>query len=193
MGTLRNDGVMSQEAESLWVGSEGGYEWLVAKRSLGDLLSVCPEIVIGKFVAVTAFDSGPVVPTEEERVSGWNSQFGIAYSPKIADVNAIPYDNCYDEWYIFDEPTEIGRAAEQGSNIFEAWQSEETVFQFVNYHLGLHLERHRELADLFWIQIRRIGPDVYLADCQDWMTMVSKSKELFAAVRKGIERPANSG
>ena len=85
---------MTVRAESIWVGSENGYEWLVATCSLGDLLSVCPEIVLGKFVAVTAFDSAPLVPTEEERANGWDSQFGIAYSPRVADPKAVPHDNC---------------------------------------------------------------------------------------------------
>lgn len=179
---------MTTAADPIWLGSEGDYAWLVATCSLDDLLSVCPETVIGKFVAVTAFDSGPLLPTQEERANGWDSKWGIAYSPKISDPKAVPHDNCYDEWYVFDQRTEIGRIAEQSSNIFETWQSEDTVFQFVNYHLGLHLEEMKPLSDLFWMQIRRIKPEVYLADCESFVTMVSRSKELIASARQGFER-----
>lgn len=178
---------MIAQADPVGLGSEDGYDWLVATCSLSDLLSACPEIVSGKYVAVTAFDSGPLVPTEEEMANGWRSQFGIAYSPRVADPRAIPHDNCYDEWYVFNEPTAIGRIAEQQANIFERWQTDDTVFQFVNYHLGLHLESQKPLADLFWMQIRRIKPEVYVADCQSYVTMVCNSKELFAAARKGIK------
>jgi len=171
----------------MWAGFEDGYEWIVATCSLGDLLSACPEIVMGRFVAVTAFDSGPLVLTEDERVKGWNSQLGVAYSPRVADVKTLPFDNCYDEWYIFDQHTEIGRIAEQGTNIFERRQTEDTLYRFVNYHLGLHLEEQTPLSDLFWTQIRRLQPDAYVADCQSFVTVVSNNKELFAIVRKGIE------
>lgn len=175
-----------QLAESMWGGVKDGYEWLVATCSMGDLLGVCPQIVTGKFIAITAFDSGSLVLTGEETAQGWYSRFGIAYSPSIADVESVPYDNLYDEWYIFNTKTEIGRLAERGSNIFEVSQREEVVYPFVNYHLGLHLEMHKQLADLFWMQTSRIRPEVYLADCDSWVTLVSRNKELFAAAREGI-------
>jgi hypothetical protein len=177
---------MTEQTESVWSGFEDGYEWLVATCSLGDVLSVCPNLVMGKFVAVSAFDSGPLVLTEKEKADGWNSLFGIAYSPRIAALETLPYDNCYDEWYIFGEHTEIGRIAEQGSNIFEGWHNKDTVYQFVNYHLGLHLEEQKPLADLFWMQVRRLQPEVYVADCQSYVTIVSNNKELFASVRARI-------
>jgi hypothetical protein len=177
---------MAELAESIWTGFEDGYEWLVATCSLGDLLSICPKIVMGKFVAITAFDSSPLVPTEEERANGWHDQSGIAYSPRVADLKALPYDNCYDEWYIFEEHTEIGRIAEQSSSIFEGLNNNDTVYQFVNYHLGLHLEEQEPLSDLFWIQIRRLRPEVYVADCQSYVTVVSNNKELFASIRNSI-------
>lgn len=180
---------MTAQAEPKWLGSEEGYEWLVATCSLGDLLRVCPEIAIGRFVAVTAFDSGRLVLTEEQKASGWDSRFGIAYSPKVADPKVVPHDSCccYNEWYLFDERTEIGRIAEQDSSVFEPRQREDTIFQFVNYHLGLHCEEQRALAELFWKQIRRIQPEIYVADCQDFVTVVSDNKELFAAARRGVE------
>lgn len=178
---------MPEQAKSMWVGFEDGYEWLVATYSLGDLLNVCPQLVIGRFVAVTAFDSGSLVLTQQEVADGWNSKSGIAYSPKISDLKSLPYDNCYDEWYVFDARTEIGTLAEQGGNIFEPL-NKDTVSQFVNYHLGLHLEEQEPLAQLFWIQIHRLQPIVYLADCQSYSTVVSKDKELFTIIREGIRR-----
>lgn len=177
---------MTAEAGPIRLGCQDGYDWLEAMCSLSDLLSVCPEIVVGKYVAVTAFDSGPLVPTKEESANGWHSQFGIAYSPRVADPGDIPHDNCYDEWYVFNEPTVIGRIAEQQANIFERWQTDDTLFQFVNFHLGLNVEEQKALAGLFWMQIRRIQPEVYVADCQDFVTFVSKNKELFAAARTGL-------
>lgn len=36
----------------LTFGSEGAYEWLVTDQQF-DLLQLCPEIVLGKYVAIT--------------------------------------------------------------------------------------------------------------------------------------------
>jgi hypothetical protein len=35
-----------------------------------DLLQLCPEVVLGKYIAITSFDSGPLAPTDEE-TGGW--------------------------------------------------------------------------------------------------------------------------
>jgi hypothetical protein len=184
----REKGQMTEQTAPVWTGQQGVYQWLISGCSLGDVLSICPAIVVGKFVAVTAFDSGPLVPTEDERKKGWSSQFGIAYSPRIVDTEAIPYDNCFDEWYVFDQHTEVGRIADQGSNVFEEWRSEDTIFRFVNYWLDLRRDDKKLLTDLFWKQINRIRPGVYVADCQLFSTVVSKDQQLFEAVREGMAK-----
>jgi hypothetical protein len=61
----------------LTVGSEGLYEWLVSDQEF-DLLQLCPEVVLGKYVAVTSIDSSQLVPTENETAAGWQSRAGIA-------------------------------------------------------------------------------------------------------------------
>lgn len=45
----------------LTVGSRGLYEWLVTDQQF-DLLQICPEVVLGKYIAITSIDSGPLVP-----------------------------------------------------------------------------------------------------------------------------------
>ena len=64
------------------VGSQGDYEWLVTDEDV-DLLELCPEIVLGKYVAVTSIDSGALTPTDTETAAGWQSRAEIAYSPKL--------------------------------------------------------------------------------------------------------------
>jgi hypothetical protein len=49
----------------LTLGSQDFYEWLVTDQQF-DLLQVCPEVVLGKYVAITSIDSGPLVPTDKE-------------------------------------------------------------------------------------------------------------------------------
>jgi hypothetical protein len=92
----------------LTLGSEGLYEWLVTDQQF-DLLETCPEVVTGKYVAITSIDSGPLIPTNEEMATGWYSRGKIAYSPKIQNGEGLPRAG-YDEWYIFDIPPIWGQA-----------------------------------------------------------------------------------
>src|SRR5690349_1637822 len=100
----------------LTVGSQGVYEWLVTDRQF-DFLRTCPDVVLGKYVAITSFDSSPLVLTDEEKIAGWESRGKIAYSPKIQDVASVPRDQ-YDEWYIFGCAVELGTSHLE-ENVFE--------------------------------------------------------------------------
>ena len=63
-------------------GSQGVYEWLVTDQQF-DLLSVCPEVVLNRYIAITSIDSSPLVLNVEETAAGWETRGKIAYSPKI--------------------------------------------------------------------------------------------------------------
>jgi hypothetical protein len=41
-------------------------QWLVTDQQF-DLLQICPSVALGKYIAITSFDSGPLVPTNGER------------------------------------------------------------------------------------------------------------------------------
>jgi hypothetical protein len=66
----------------LTLGSQGLYEWFVTDQAF-DLLQICPDVVLRKYVAITSFDSGPLALADEERAAGWESRGNIAYSPKV--------------------------------------------------------------------------------------------------------------
>jgi hypothetical protein len=90
----------------LTFGSQGLYEWLVTDQQF-DLLQICPEVVLGNYVAITSIDSGAPVPTEEEMAAGWESREKIAYSPKVEKVESVPSAG-WDEWYMFADPADLG-------------------------------------------------------------------------------------
>ena len=53
-------------------GSHGTYRWLTtAEHELNTLLRRCPKAVIGKYVAVTLLDSGPMALADAEK---WAAQ-----------------------------------------------------------------------------------------------------------------------
>jgi len=167
----------------LTVGSEGHYEWLVTDQQF-DLLQLCPEVVLGKYVAITSIDSGALVPTDKEAAAGWESRGKIAYSPKIQNVEDIRSEG-WDEWYIFNNPTDLG-TSHLGENIFEAPKGQGHVSVFVNHNLAFHLSEMKSLATLFWQQIARIQPESYVAD-NEYLNFVSANKAFFARVRAAIE------
>jgi len=165
------------------VGSEGLYEWLVTDQQF-DLLQLCPDIVLGKYVAITSIDSGSLVPTEKEMAAGWQSRGKIAYSPQIQSVAEVPSAG-WDEWYIFDMAVDLG-TSDLGENIFEAPQEQGHISVFVNYCFALHQPEMKKLATLFWLQMARIRPESYVAD-NDYLSFVSMNKALFASVHGAVK------
>jgi len=165
------------------IGSQGSYQWLVTDENF-DLLKLCPEIVLGKYVAVTSIDSGQLNPTDKEKAAGWQSRERIAYSPKIENAEEIPREG-WDEWYIFHTPTDLG-TSHLAENIFEVPQEQGHLSVLVNYGFALHPPERAKLADLFWPQMARILPESYVAD-NDFLTFVTMNEALFARVRDVVK------
>jgi hypothetical protein len=164
-------------------GSHGLYEWLVTDQRF-DLLQACPEIVVGKYVAITSLDSGPLILTAKETIAGWQSRGGIAYSPQISNVEDLPRAG-WDEWYIFESPADLG-VSHLGENVFEVPQEQRHVSVLVNYCIALHQPGMEDLATLLWQQIAWIRPESYVAD-NDYLNFVSMNKTLFAKVYEAVK------
>jgi hypothetical protein len=167
----------------LTVGSQGLYEWLVTDLQF-DLLQLCPEVVLGKYVAITSFDSGPLVPNDEETAAGWETRGNIAYSPKVQHIKGVPREG-WDEWYIFENPTDLGTSHLE-ANVFEVPLRQGHVSVFVNYCFALHQPELEDLATLFWQQMALIHTESYVAD-NDFLNFVSMNKTLFASVRDALK------
>jgi hypothetical protein len=161
-------------------GSRGDYFWLTSTdHDLDDLLKSCPQIVVGRYLAVTSCDSGSLVPNEDETKAGWQSRAGIAYSPKVEAVEKLPHD-LYDEWYVFNSPRDLGNLFE--GNVFEASMQPGQVAAFVNFGgFSLHSADMKDLADLFWLQLKLIQPESFIADgCL--LNFVTRDEQLFASI-----------
>ena len=146
---------------------------------------MCPEIVLGKYVAVTSIDSGQLLPTDKEAAAGWQSRANIAYSPKIENAEDLPREG-WDEWYIFNTPTDLG-TSHLAENIFEVPQEQGHLSVLVNYGFALYPpERAGHLAELFWPQLTRVSPESYVAN-NDYLTFVTMNQVLFARVRDTVK------
>jgi len=162
-------------------GSRGSFFWLTTTEcELHDLIKSCPGVVLSKYIAVTSFDSGSLVPNEDETVAGWQSRGGIAYSPKVESVDKLPHD-VYDEWYVFNAPRDLGHLYQ--GNIFETSMKAGQVAAFVNYGPGFSLKHSEanDLTDLFWSQLELIRPETFISD-GDILNFVTCDKQIFAAV-----------
>lgn len=166
----------------LTVGSQGTYEWLVTDESF-DLLQKCPDIVLGKYVAITSIDSGELVLTEKESAAGWRGHERIAYSPKVQNAEDIPLEG-WDEWYIFNNPTDLG-TSHLAENIFEAPRGRGHLSVFVNYGFALHQPEMESIATLFWEQMNWVCAESYVAD-SDYLNFVTMNKALFASVHAAV-------
>jgi hypothetical protein len=168
-------------------GFQGDYQWLTTEHNLDNLLELCPQAFLGKYVAVTSLDSGALVPTDEQIRDGWQSRDEIAYSPQVQSVMTLRHGECggFDEWYIFDRPFDMGQ--KWRGNVFEAPMQPGQVAVFVNFlGFALHVPVMQDIANLFWKQLDWIRPESYVADGNDYLTFVSRDKALFTEVRKAL-------
>lgn len=175
------------------VGSHGQYQWLsMVGRDITSLLSICPEIVFGKYLAVTRIDGGPLRLSEQEKSEGWRiagkvfegtswsppeyrDDWKVAYSPRITSIHGLPnetHDECcagYDEWYVFEQQVAV-----------------EEIEAFVNW-CGFRLY-HPSLewcVDRFWDQLLRINPESYVSDGTVF-TVVTRNPVLFNRIVSGF-------
>ena len=170
------------------VGRHADYDWLTTDCELEVLLHLCPEVVLGKYVAITSLDSGPVDPDDELKSAGWESRKGIAYSPPVQDIERLTLGGC-DEWYVFDAPADLGRAL--SGNVFTTSIEPGQVAVFVNYcGFALHDPSMQDLIALFWKQIDWVQPRCFIADGDVCLNFATRDKELFSRVHRAlVDRP----
>jgi hypothetical protein len=159
-------------------GSGGGYFWLTSvDDDLDALLTSCPQVVLGRYLAVTSFDSGSLLPNEDQVLAGWENRAGIGFSPKIESVEKLPHD-LYDEWYAFKSPRVLRDLSD--GNVFETSIEAGQVAAFVNFGgFSLHSPEMKALADLFWMQLELIEPESFIAD-GSLLNFVTRDEQIFA-------------
>ncbi len=165
----------------LQIGKNGRYDWVVTGHSLEKILQACPELVVGKYIAVTSFDSGPLGLNPEDIIAGWKSRNDIAYSPQLSAFGCIPRDQ-YEEWYVFDRPTDLGGMDPGNRNVFDICPQERQVSTVVNFGgFAFHDPNADDLTDLFWRQLDWIQPESYVAD-GNRLNLASRNTDLFARI-----------
>jgi hypothetical protein len=157
---------------------------------MGAVVRLCPDVFIGRCLAVTSTDSGIPTPTEEQRKAGWILMGDIAYSPALSSVDELRFQidgidsPGYDEWYVFAEPTDLGEVIT--GNPFEEMLKPGRLMVLVN-QIGFRLHdpnpAMQVLVKMFWEQMDWTQPESYIADGSDCLTFVSRNGELFESVQ----------
>jgi hypothetical protein len=165
-------------------GEHGEYQWLTTKFEVDGLARLCPKIVLGKYLAVTSFDSGSLSLGDEGKANGWQSRNGIAYSPRIAAIAGLPPTDGFDEWYVFESPTDLGTLCH--TNPFDPRPGPGQLHAYVNFNLVLHDDEADAVRDLFWEQMNWINPESFLAESSQYLSFATKNKDIFAAALESL-------
>lgn len=187
------------EGQEIYRGVHGFYHWLTSKADYGGtLLRVCPEIVVGRYVAVTSIDSGVLHLSDAERAGGWQSRQDIAYSPTIHSVAEIPHQRDgpdapgFDEFYVFETSFDLGERSDGNLFLEDYAPLPGRTVIFVNWGaFVLHDPNPNAIVELFWPQLERLQPESYIADGQECLTFVSRRVQLVECLHErlaGLQR-----
>ena len=161
------------------------FYWLEAVSenyySIHNLIDADPNFFNGLFLAITSFDSGPLIPTEEEIKKGWTYKDEIAYSPCITSGFDLPYDQ-YDEWYLFKEKT-ILPSMEVFINTLGFTLGE------INSNSSNEQQIHflKDLQNKFWNQAEYINLYRFIGDADSRFIFVSKDLNDLQYIKKLLE------
>lgn len=162
----------------IYTGRHGDYAWIAShdqRSHVASLLRTCPKVTLGKFVAITAFDSGPLEPSARERKAGWSFDGRVMLSPRITAGIEIPHGQ-FDEWLIFSRKVKQLPELEVFINC--------GGFSFAD-------ERDEEQCGRLWAQLERVGAESYLAEGDNFL-FATKDAAVFACVESTLraEEPA---
>lgn len=77
-----------------------------SKLTIFRLWQLFPELVIGKHLVNTSFDSGFLTLSETERRKDWRMVGNLAHTSPVEDIDEIPFGH-FDEWLIFSRPANV--------------------------------------------------------------------------------------
>ena len=172
------------------VGTHGDYQCLsIVDCDISTLLRLCPDVVLGKDLAITSIDSGTLILTDQEKSDGWwtddrakvftgmswsrpeYDECTVAYSPRLSSIHGLPnetHDECcggFNEWYVFEQPVPPGEM-----EVFVNWGG-----------FRLYEPNYQEWADRLWDQLMRLGAESCIVD-GNFFTFATRNKALFANV-----------
>jgi hypothetical protein len=161
-------------------GVHGEFRWLESgAHKIDDVLRVCPEVVKNKGLVVTAFTSGPPLPSDEDLQRGWKLKGSVLYIPSQEASSQIPLE-VFRELYIFqDTPAEREFAVFVNYDWFTIGPAIASDSQ-ANSRWDL-----RRIQRIFWQLLDSVTPESYLA-CGRRLIFVTRNASHFGSVLRGL-------
>jgi hypothetical protein len=175
------------------IGERGRYRWVTSDHhSLDDIVTECPQVLLGRHLAVTTTDSGSPY-WWVQKLSGWECRGRVGYSPRLVSTDGLTYqihgkENAgFDEWYTFENPCDLGDViANENPWSEESRDRPGRIIALVNYGFSPDLPDDA-LSSEFWTQIERFNPESYISDGAECVTLVSRNLDLFRSVCECFE------
>jgi hypothetical protein len=176
-------------------GKQADYYWLEIITpaqewvALDNLLARCPEFVLGRYMVITAWDSGPLKLRDADFKKGWMKHDRLAINPAIQSVNDIPYTG-YDEWYLFTEtPLLEPFKIFVNDALFSLCDPEAVVLESESSAAPGNerdkLERMQKLQELFWLQLELKRAETYVS-AGHRLILATRQAELYEIMVKSL-------
>jgi hypothetical protein len=164
-------------------GVHGEFRWLESgAHKIEHVLKKCPELVNNKGLVVTAFASGPPLPSDEDTQRGWRLKGSVLYIPREESPSQVPLE-VFKELYTFDgAPQEREFAVFVNYDWFTIGPALATNSQ-ANSRWDL-----RRIQRIFWQLLETASPESYLA-CGKRLIFVTRNPAYFSCVLKGLGAP----
>lgn len=173
-------------------GQYGNYYWIEFASNLfnlHELLKNHANILIGKYLAVVYFDSGPLRLTDEEKINGWHEKKDIAYSPKLTrkHIDDLFYEQ-HDQLCLFTKPPEFQGMTDfvnYGGFSLAGKENELTNADPTWDKVGIekNIQFHEQLVADFWEEITNIDPFNFIADGDNFI-FISKDRDEVVSLQK---------
>lgn len=166
------------EKQHMKTGKHENYYWLTSHEEIRHIDKVIIEYCSGYTLYLATFDSGPLLPTQEELAQGWKVNGEIMVSPPLSDNVTIPHEQ-YDEWYLSEYglifPTNLERYVNYGGFRLHTVNDDSEITEPTwERGRGDHMKPHQ---DAFWTQLLLINPEIFVA-IGDNDIVVSKYEKL---------------
>jgi hypothetical protein len=168
-------------------GQHANFHWIEFPSSdfnLSDLLRDFSDILIGKYLAVICFDSGPIRLTQQEKSNGWIEINEIAYSPNLTEqiVNELFYEQ-YDQWCLFNLPAAIEQMTDfVNYGMFSLTnRKDELINTDPSWDISgimKQLEQHEQLLVQFWDEILKVNPSIFISDGDNFIFVTKDANEI---------------
>ncbi len=168
-------------------GNHGDFTWFESSNSyLSVLVDQMPNLLVDKYVAITAYDGDPLRLSGDEIRGGWQQISNVALSPVIEQPFDVP-QNQFDEWYVFPKlaPFSFNESFINygGFNLDDAVN--DNPFLPASYkkqqNAGNAILRQRQ--DRFWKQLEHSGAETYLSE-NNKLLIVTREPDLTEILHK---------